>query len=366
MKTYLFITYSDFSQKLTGAHRRFLELVKGISRENKVIVIAKYLPKEVFNENVKWLRLANINESFFPKHIIGMAEMICSLLRYKQELRYDFAISFAPQITICLGWCGYENIISLFRENLIEYQKCIKASKRKIAYFSVLEKIALCYSKKVIVQSTSDKKDLIKRNSFLLKKLKTPIYIQTNNVNASWMESDFVPDDKKEKTVPQVLFIGDFSNCRKGHDVLLPAAAKLLDDGYLFDLYIVGDGKELNDNVVKYKHYTNIHFCGHSNNTKCYFRNSDFEVVPSLIDSCPNTVLEGLAHGIAVYGANRGGIPDLLGEDYLFEPQESSLYLFLKNIIEKKRYLLDSKKQVLEKEKLIFDWSAEIEKIVNG
>ena len=95
-----------------------------------------------------------------------------------------------------------------------------------------------------------------------------------------------------------------------------------------------------------------------------YFSKCDFEIVPSLIDSCPNTILEGLNSGIAVYGSNTGGIPDLLEEEYLFEPSSDAIYEFIKNLIQTKRYRSDSEKQIALKDRLTFDWGSRIVNII--
>ena len=51
--------------------------------------------------------------------------------------------------------------------------------------------------------------------------------------------------------------------------------------------------------------------------------------------------IEGINAGVAVYGAKKGGIPDLLEKDkYMFEPDINSIYQFTKDKIEKKAYVL--------------------------
>ena len=91
------------------------------------------------------------------------------------------------------------------------------------------------------------------------------------------------------------------------------------------------------------------------------YAQTDFAVVPSLQDSCPNTVLEALAYGVPVYGANAGGIPDLLvNREYLFEPNTDDLYEFLKKNIMMQKFTHDRIQQHDLRQQLQFDWCYEI------
>ena len=81
-------------------------------------------------------------------------------------------------------------------------------------------------------------------------------------------------------------------------------------------------------------------------------------IVPSLIDSCPNTILEALNAGMAVYGANTGGIPELLvNQEFMFNPDIDSIYFFLKKVIINKLYINDAILQKKNRDNLTFDWA---------
>lgn len=365
-KTYLFISYTDFkSGKLTGAHRRFLELVKSISAGSNVILIADEVPQLSETRHITRYDLLRSNLPL-PKHICGMVDMIRSLMKARDQIRYDYAVSFGPVSTICYRVAGIRNIVSLFREDLIGYQQALLASKKKLAYFRLQERLAVKASQKIIVQCENDRRNLISRNEKHCKNLAEKVFIQINNANASWMDTEPV-DGREPGDVPKVLFIGNFSDRRKGHFILLPAVMRLLDEGHRFELLVAGGGKELQQWQRNCENYPAIHFLGQISNISHYLQQADFMVVPSLIDSCPNTVLEGLNAGIAVYGANTGGIPDLLQEKaYLFEPDAESVYRFLQDVLAQKRYLADRQRQKVRKESLTFDWGKQIQSIIEA
>lgn len=365
MKTFLFISPVDFDNaNLTGAHRRYLELIDSVSQENKVIFISSSTKIFEENINIRLIRLYGKEGGGLPAHIDGMRRMIHSLMKMKKVISYDYAIAFRPSDVICYKICGYNRVNALFREDLINYLKAINTSNLKIRYFTIQERIAVKYADKIIVQCKNDRLNLILRNRKYCKNLEQKVYIQINNANASWMNNDVLQKAYIDDEITRILFIGEFSDERKGQGLLLPAVARLLDENYKIELYIAGSGKQLNNYKEKYKKYEQIHFCGRLKDISEYFSKCDFEIVPSLIDSCPNTILEGLNSGIAVYGSNTGGIPDLLEEEYLFEPSSDAIYEFIKNLIQTKRYRSDSEKQIALKDRLTFDWGSRIVNII--
>ena len=364
VKTYLLINDSKLnSPKLTGAHRRFIELVKSLCEDNKVILGTEHIDQLDGYPNISYLRYKTTEINFLPAHINGMISLLRTL---PLRLEYDYAISFGPADTCCFWLKRYRKVVSLFREDLIGYQKSLGASKRKLRYFTIQERIAVKASDLVIVQCKSDKDSLIKRTEKYVTNVQNKITIQINNANASWMKCNYFRDFNKEIVVPRILFIGDFTNPRKGHGILFLAMKKLRDEGYKFELLIAGDGADFDRYKSEYANDSSFVFLGRVSNMPKYLEISDFMLVPSLIDSCPNTVLEGLNAGIAVYGANAGGIPDLLmNEKYLFEPDEYSIYCFVKKVLDGKLYITDQKEQKIRKEALTFNWGKAVIQLMN-
>ena len=362
MKTYLFITDTVFSNNnLTGAHRRFIELVNRFSEDNKIILISPEIPQLQESSNIKRYIIEK-EDSRIPHHINGMILLCKKLSELKSCLEYDYAISFHATNTICYYLCGYSNIISLFREDLIEYRKILSNNIIKNTYFRIIEILSVRASKKIFVQCLNDKINLIKRNYCFCNNVSNKVHIQINNINTSWMPPYTEIKTYHEKKVSvNILFIGNFSDARKGHKVFLEAVSNLIDDGFVIKVFIAGNGKELDLYKNKYKDYAQLIFLGRVHCMKKYIDLCDFEVVPSLIDSCPNTILEALNIGLPVYGSNKGGIPDLLlDSNYMFSPNSKSIYNFLKDVIENKKYINDQKKQQYLKKRLTFDWGKKI------
>ncbi len=365
MKTYLFVSYTDFEHgKLTGAHKRFLELVRYLSKDNKIIMVSHAVPQLSECDNIEFYYIENPKIKKLPMHLKGMCAIVKKLKEIKNKVSYDYAISFAAVYTVCLKQTGYKNIVTLLREDTIEYLKSIGSNNLKIKYFQIYERITVKVSDKIIVQCQNDKNNLINRNSKFNKNLEKKVFVQINNINASWMKSS-EENQKTEDESINIMFIGDFSNPRKGHSILLPAVKRLVDEGYKIKLFVAGDGVEKSEYEKEYAN-DSIIFLGRVNNINDYLLNSDINIVPSLIDSCPNTVLEGIKAGVATYGARTGGIPDLMenNEEYMFDPTIDLVYEFLVKKLKNNQFKKDALKQVVIKDHLKFDWGRKIEMIV--
>lgn len=367
MKTYIFASYTDFaSGRLTGAHRRFLEYMHYAAQHNHVVFVGTAGSEKVLqSKNITLYEIDSFLPSQkLPQHIAGGYAIYRTLKKHIRTLSYDYAVSFNPVITIAYDCAGLQHIVSLFREDLIGYQRALQSSGKKLLYFQMQERWAAKVSEKIIVQCENDRKNLIARNEKYCKNFARKVYIQINNANASWMKSEF-QEHPVCNDIPKILFIGNFSDRRKGHFLLLPAAMRLLNEGYKFELLCVGGGRELEQCAKDCEAFPAIRFPGQVTDMGEYLRQADMMFVPSLIDSCPNTVLEGLNAGIAVYGAATGGIPDLLLEkEYMFDTEEESIYAFLKEILETGRYKEDSVKQRKRKESLCFNWGEKISEII--
>lgn len=116
----------------------------------------------------------------------------------------------------------------------------------------------------------------------------------------------FSPVSEKED---YALFLGRLSK-EKGVETLLKAARSLPD----FQLKIVGDGPE-RERLVQGYAAPNIEFLGHQNweTIKRLLGSARFMIIPSeWYENNPLSVIEALAMGTPVLGADIGGIPELI------------------------------------------------------
>ena len=225
-------------------------------------------------------------------------------------------------------------------------------------------------AKRIIVQCDHDLQELLKRHKFISKSLKKKSIIQINNVNPSWItnNSKILPLYKQSILEKEYIvgFVGDFKDERKGHNLFLKTAARLSRNIPNIKFILVGDGQKLMNYIEQYKPYQNIEFQGRKSNPIPTIKTFSLMVVPSLEDSCPNTVLEALYNNIPVIGAKSGGIPEILiNKSAIFDLNEDSLFKLITKCKDKSyRYDL-LKKQNIRKELLTFDWTNRIYQIIS-
>lgn len=229
-------------------------------------------------------------------------------------------------------------------------KRCNKGSRLKSilgaveGYYYRIKKI---YKEKIdyiITPSNFYREKLIEDgiNPNKIEAIHNPISIDNYNVNTS--------DEG------YALYFGRLSK-EKGILNLLEAFSEL-EEGLL---YIAGEGpeKETIEKMIQQKHLENrVKLLGFLNQTDMaeYIRKCKFVVVPSIwYENCPYSILETLAIGKPVIGANIGGIPELISDNEngfiyntVLELKEKMVLLFQdKNLV--KQFSEKSKEFALNK-----------------
>lgn len=376
MSILLYTTGTVLSNTRTGGMKRFVELSKYINANNKDVCFcsmdASSVIKNVGFENSVTLTPPSSNYIYR----MLLPELSILLMNYKKIRtlrRQRFSVVVVFDVPTAIGLClmGFENVNLLLRKDMIGYEK-VNARNKGLKFWSKLfvqwicESICFFCSKVIITQCRYDLNRICGRHPFLRRLLLRKTKIQINNVNPSWIVSktSVEKSNDTDNECFKICFIGDFNSDRKGHNLLLPVACKLLDKYRNLEFKIIGDGVQLAQCKKKYEQYENIKFMGRLANPIKVLKSCNLLVVPSYADSCPNTVMEALYNNIPVIGSKAGGIPEILNIDAaLFDLTQESLLLKLDNLISNPQGLEEIKalegKRKLELE---FNWS---ERIVN-
>ena len=364
-KILMYTNLKIFSSNQSGGMKRFLELYnyfKKKSHDYEVDFYSKDNEREISKK--RGMFIPKSLEMFFKEKEI--------FIKIKNK-KYDEIILFDIREAIWFSLRNIKNINLFLRQDLIEYRKIMYRKKNLIILYLYLlilyccEFICLIHAKTIIVQCSYDLNKILKRHFFISYFIRKKSKILINNVNPSWIieKSDVVLKNQKKSDKFRIGFIGNFSDKRKGHDLLLKVLKILIEDSYNIEGIIIGDGEELDKNIKLYKKYKNIKFLGRSKNPIKEIKTCDIVVVPSISDSCPNTVMEALYNNIPVIGSNVGGIPEILtNSEWVFNYEEDAL----KNIIIKymNKYTLKKiqRDQKLRSKELTFNWGEEIERIL--
>jgi len=366
---------------ITGAHKRYFELLKQLAlRGHGVNLIS---PRQLEERNVKNITISENSHKFpIPKSIELLLRVFFHLNKIKSECKNSNVILIFGMNNVLAGillkkvFCI--PLIFAIRSDILKsrrikiYNSGLKFGfiqtkfktllKFYLRVFSKLEKVIYNKVDTIVVQNEDDRQQLIERYNVNLGKL----VIIPNNVNVDWMESKY-NNANNSKYLKKLIFIGTLCE-RKGIMFLLKAFKKLIKEDKELYLNILGDGHqriEIEKYIKKNKLTSNIKLYGYIKDPLKYLSESDLLIVPSLVDSFPNVILEAFYVGTPIIGSNVGGIKSILKYDTLLFKQKSeqSIYNKLSKLLNKDVYLEYKNKCETRKEKFIFDWAQKFEKL---
>ena len=136
----------------------------------------------------------------------------------------------------------------------------------------------------------------------------------------------------------------------KGQHFVIEAIAKLKQKGYLFEYHIagIGDQTRLKEVARRFGVTDHVIFEGMLNSDQVYelLDNTDIYVQPSLQEGLPRAVVEAMSRGCAAIGSKVGGIPELIGNNYVFQPKNvTQMVSLLAKFADNKELLVISSKE---------------------
>lgn len=164
---------------------------------------------------------------------------------------------------------------------------------------------------------------------------------------------------KKSKLAPEVSFdknqlnfisVGrlDYS---KNYLMLLNVAKHLIDDGYKFKVYIVGDGEEnvtLQKAIINLKMEKHFILLGRKDNPYPYVKNSDLFLLSSRYEGLPTVIIEALILHIPCISTEVAGIGEILNNSFgvITKNTENDFYLSLKHLLDNPQKIIEMKENL--------------------
>lgn len=132
----------------------------------------------------------------------------------------------------------------------------------------------------------------------------------------------------------------------KGFDRLINVCRKLIDDGFVFQLNILGEGIErtsLENQITRLDLQSYVKLSGFQQNPYKYVKNSDLFICSSRTEGLSTAVSEAVILGTPVVSTDVSGAKEILGDNNEFgivtENDEDSLYNGIKTVISDKELL---------------------------
>lgn len=336
-----------------GAEKVLVNLVNNLDKTRfDITVFALFdggINKNYLNDNIHYKYLFNktfkgnsrLFKLFTPKH----------LHNWIIKDKYDIEVSYleGPSARIISG-CNYNaKPISWIH---IEQKNKKNASRAFRNYNESLQ----CYMKfhKTICVSESVKKDYES-----LYKLKNPIDViyNTNETSQIIKLSNEKIDFNFDENLINIIGVGKIVP-NKGFDRLAKITKKLIDEGYLLHVYILGVGtmqksieKYLDDNKIR-DFYT---FLGYQTNPYKYLSKADLFVCASYAKGFSTATTESLIVGTPVVTTRVSGMEEMLGSNneygVITDNNDEALYLGIKDMITKESRLDYYKQKAKERGK---------------
>lgn len=139
---------------------------------------------------------------------------------------------------------------------------------------------------------------------------------------------------------------------RKGHHKLLEAHCKLIKEGFIHKVIVIGDGEERKniENLIKEKKIENSFFLlGTIKNPYPYIKNSDFFIMPSESEGWPLVIADALILKKPIIATNVGGIPEMITHEetgYLINYNTQEIYSAMKEFLTNKSLISNIEKNL--------------------
>lgn len=150
-------------------------------------------------------------------------------------------------------------------------------------------------------------------------------YINESELNAKIEKTKSKLLDKKPL---YICHVGMMGHLYKSQDVLLDAVAICHEKGVKVEVSFVGNGKymeQLQQQAKNLRIAESIHFVGKltpGDAVNEVLDSVDLYVLPSRQEGLPKTIIEAMARGLPCIASNVGGIPELLDEKYMINPND--------------------------------------------
>ncbi|WP_424236928.1 glycosyltransferase [Bhargavaea ginsengi] len=188
-----------------------------------------------------------------------------------------------------------------------------------------------------------------------------------SNVNIGETNIDVVERRLKKKVNKKAIIgmIASIDNKYKNVKKLVELAGLLKENSINAKIEVVGDGDILYWKSIVSKERLNdyLFFVGPLKSGKAIFDwldNVDIYVQTSLTEGLPRSVIEAMSRGCPVVSSNVGGIPELIDEEYLFDPQDTSRLYYkvvdlLENNLEREQTIIKNYEEAKKYNKKILD-----------
>jgi glycosyltransferase involved in cell wall biosynthesis len=342
-------------------------------RKNMKVTITLELRFDVMPDGSVWT-LSNFHESFWDRYlavyeqveIVARANSVTKVSQSAKRVDSYPKIIFKP-LPFYIGPIGYLKKWMQIRNILKSVEQEAEAVVLRVGspIADILQPILLAKSHPYAVEVVGDPHDTFAPRS--VKSLFRPFYRwwfcrklkeQAKNASgASYVTSTRLPErypaTKSKKIIYassiellnsqisessknytgqtdfKLICVGALEDWRKGPDTALRVLSSLRSKGLNASLIWVGDGRnriQVEKMALDLGLSQNVNFKGHLPSGDAIFKaldEADIFILPTRGEGLPRAMIEAMARGLVCVGSDVGGIPELLSNQYLHDPEDT-------------------------------------------
>lgn len=331
----------------------------GGGAERVLVNLVNNLDKTKYDVTIRTLFNSNINSKYLNNDVryiegkfkqfrgnIHIFKLFSPKFLYKLFVKdkYDIAISYleGPTARIISG-CHDKNT------KKVSWIHVEQDGNKALAHsFRTLKEAKKCYMSYDITVCVAD---TVKQNFLSLVDVDNCMVLYNTNETDKILELADKPMDKELSNGINVFSVGRLT-AQKGYDRLINVHKKLIDEGILHHIYILGTGDQeenLAQKINEYNLSNTFHLLGFNDNPYKFLKAADMFICSSRREGFSTAVTESLIVGTPVVSTCCSGAYELLGYNNEYgivtENSEEGIYSGLKQMLDNPELLKNYAKQ---------------------
>lgn len=324
------------------------DMINNIPKEVNIIKGTKkfdvidYSFKQLIKERCFVKAIKKIYFSFIIK--TGLVKLLIVNERKKiLHKRYDNEISYNDGF--CTLFCAFGDSLNKINWNHVDISVVNASRKYKQTMIKALKLID-------INVSVSKEAAVSFKNYYNLNEEPVVILNIIDEKNIVKKSKEKIDDKIFKKKYPNILSVGRLDS-QKAYDRYIEIHKRLIDEGFKFRLFIIGDGLQkefLINKISEYNIEDSFILLGKKKNPYPYFLKCDFSLLVSKYEGMPTVVSESLILGCPVVSTKVAGVNYLLDNGnygIIIENSEEGIYKGLKEILLQKDLVNKYKKKLV-------------------
>lgn len=301
----------------------------------------------LFRRNVSW---NNKKIKILMSYYSLIKNNVYSYNKYVLPKCIDLFSEYSSVVVMSEGSVFREFVANCTCNNKIQFIHTDYSNWKKINYMTskLSENDNLIYPKfnKIVVLTEQIKKDIIRE----IPELENKVIVLKNIMNVDNIKK-LAFDQHTADNIVKFIVVSRIDRY-KGFDRLYSSLEKLYNQGYIFDLTVLGTGEDYISVKSQFESSIfekNVRFLGQVENPYKYIKDADVMLMLSRYEGLSNVIYESMIIGTPVLATNVSGVKEQISPNkngWIVENDNQSIYLGIKSVLDNKQIISKFKKNL--------------------